>query len=111
MPYPNEHSARLQDPGKFDSFGRSKGGRLYGGALIVPVTISVVWGHPKGGPPAAAIPQALRFPTGDWTEEEARKWLKDHEVKYISFEAAKELQAMTQAELTDPEVNDLIPKE
>jgi hypothetical protein len=110
MPYPNEHSARLQDPDKFDSFGRTKGGKLYGGVLIVPATIGVIWGHPKGGPVEAAIPQALRFPISAWTEAEAKKWLKDNDVKYISFEAAKELQAMTVKELADPEVNDLIPR-
>ncbi len=111
MPLPNEHSARLQDPGKFDSFGRTKGGKLYGRALIVPATIGVVWGHPKGGPPDAAVPQALRFPIENWTEDEAKKWLKDHDVKYILFEAAKKLEAMTVEELMDPKVNDLIPKE
>jgi len=88
MPYANEHAARLQDPSKFDSFGRTHGGNLYGGNLKAPSTIDVIWGHPKGGPEEAAVPQALRFPIEHWTEEEARKWLKDHNVKYAVFEPA-----------------------
>jgi hypothetical protein len=89
-PYPNEHAARLSDPGKFDRFGRTKGGKIYGGAIVVPASIDIIWGHPKNGPPKAAIPQALRFPIKDWTEAEARKWLKDNKIKFISFEPAKE---------------------
>jgi len=91
MPYPNEHSLRIQDPDKFDSYGRSKGGKLFGGALVVPDTIGVIWGHPKGGPKVAAIPQALRFPIDNWTEAEAKKWIKDNEEHGAkgSFEPAK----------------------
>jgi len=78
MPYPNEHSLRLKDPSGFDSFGTTHGGKLFGGALIAPATIDVIWGHPKGGPKGAAIPQALRFPIKNWTEAEAKKWIKDN---------------------------------
>lgn len=102
-PYPNEHSARLQDPGKFDpdTFRRTKGGKLSG--KTVPKTISIIWGKfkDKTGADDPVIPQALRFPTDDWTVAEARKWLKDNEIKYISFEPAKE----TQAEIPELKVN------
>jgi len=87
MPYPNEHAARLKDPKGFDSFGRTKGGTIYG-RKKVPSTIAIIWGHPKGGPKKAAIPQALRFPTKNWTAAAAKKWLKDNKIKYISFEPA-----------------------
>jgi len=46
-PYPNEHSARLLDPGKFDKFRRTKGGKLYN-KIAVPATISIIWGHLEG---------------------------------------------------------------
>ncbi len=93
MPYLNEHSARLRDPGDFDdnSFRRTKGGTIYG-YTKVPATIGIIWGKLKGkaAPADPVLPQALRFPTDDWTPAEAKKWLKDNDVKYVSFEAAKE---------------------
>lgn len=92
-PYPNEHAARLRDPDDFDpdTFRRTQGGTIYG-KLKVPATISIIWGKLKDSsaesdPP---IPQALRFPTKDWTVEEAKSWLKDNSVKAISFEPASE---------------------
>lgn len=97
MPYTNEHSARLRDPGDFKDrpdwseegkFRRTEGGELFGGNLIVPRTISVIWGQLKEQEGDAAFPQALRFPTGDWTEAQARAWLEDHKVEFESFEPA-----------------------
>jgi len=91
-PYPNEHSARLRDPDDFDpdTFRRKNDGTIYG-KTKVPGTVAVIWGKLKGHskPSDQPIPQALRFPTDDWTAETAKKWLKDNNVKYISFEAAK----------------------
>jgi len=93
MPYANEHSARLRDPGDFDadSFRRTNGGTIYG-SKKVPETIAIIWGKLKGkaAPDDPVLPQALRFPTKNWTVAEAKKWLKDNEIKYISFEAAKD---------------------
>ncbi|HUV84723.1 MAG TPA: HK97 family phage prohead protease [Methanosarcinales archaeon] len=92
MPYENEHSARLKDPDDFDpdSFRRKADGTIYG-HIKVPETIDVIWGKLKGAnkPSDYPIPQALRFPTKDWTVAEAKKWLKDNDIKYISFEAAE----------------------
>ena len=91
-PYPNEHSARLQDPDKFDpdTFRRKSDGTIYG-KIKVPETVDVIWGKLKGHskPSDNPIPQALRFPTKDWTVAEAKKWLKDNNVEYIDFEPAK----------------------
>ncbi len=86
-PYPNEHSARLQDPDKFDdkSFRRTKGGTVH--SKKVPATISVIWGKLEGKPDSV-VPQALRFPIKDWTVVKAKKWLADNEVKFILFETA-----------------------
>lgn len=91
MPYPNEHSARLRDPDDFDadSFRRTHGGTIYG-SKEVPETIDIIWGKLKGAAEEddPVIPQALRFPTKDWTAEEAKAWLADNEIDYISFEEA-----------------------
>ena len=86
-PYPNEHSARLQDPDKFDKIRRKADGTLFN-KVKVPSTIDVLWGHLKDGEADDWAAQALRFPTKDWTAAEAKKWLKDNEVKYIAFEPA-----------------------
>jgi len=92
-PYPNEHAARLRDPGDFDpnTFRRTAGGTIYG-TKTVPATISIIWGKLKTAnkPADNPIPQALRFPIKNWTAAEAKKWLKDNNINFISFEPAKE---------------------
>jgi hypothetical protein len=62
MPYPNEHSCRLKDPGLYqgDSFRRIKRGKL---ALII--------GKRNGKDTTET--QAYRYPIADWTEDAARK--------------------------------------
>ena len=90
-PYPNEHSARIKSPDLFDpkTFRRTPDGTIYG-KIKVPATADVIWGKLKGAakPSDMPIPQAIRFPTKDWTAEQAKKWLKDNNVKYERFEAA-----------------------
>lgn len=85
MPYPNEHSARVRDPGDFESdsfrvkkLPKSKGGK--GG-------VRMIMGRLKGEKTMTV--QAYRFPKSLYTPEEAKQWLKDNDVKYISFEAAR----------------------
>ncbi len=101
MPYPNEHSARLQDPKKFnpETFRRKDNGIIYG-KIKVPRTIAVIWGKLKGKdkPSDKPIPQALRFPTKYWSVEKAKKWLKDNNIKYIRFEPAKKKKDKSDAE-------------
>lgn len=86
-PFPNEHSARLQSPGKFDAFRRKRDGKILN-RVTVPETVAVVWGHPKGAEDAVWIPEAIRFPKKGWTAAKAKKWLKDNEIKYKLFEEA-----------------------
>lgn len=92
-PYPHEHSARIKDPDLFDdkTFRRKSDGTIYG-KIKVPATADVIWGKLKehNKPSDNPIPQAIRFPTKDWTEAEAKKWLKDNDVKYERFEPASE---------------------
>ena len=87
-PYPNEHSARLQPPGNFDKFRRKANGKLFN-KITVPASIDVIWGHLKDRGEDEWAAQALRFPVKNWTVAQAKKWLKDNEVKFALFEAAK----------------------
>lgn len=94
MPYTNEHAARLQDPDKlkrkkgFDHVSRTSGsgkGTVQG--VDIPNSIDVIWYIYND---ETVIAQALRFPIKNWTEKEARKWLKDNDISYILFEPASE---------------------
>jgi hypothetical protein len=96
-PYPNEHAARLVDPDKMDEFRRKADGEVRG--KKVPKTADVIWGHLKDGDENAWAPQAIRFPTKDWTVEQAKKWLEDNDIKPILFEPAKEESAEPPATL------------
>ena len=87
MPDPNEHSSRLLDPNtKHDRVRRTSGsgdGKVQG--VDVPTSIDVIW-YIDGKDVKA---QSLAFPVDNWTESEARSWLKDNDIDYILFEPAK----------------------
>jgi len=74
MPYPNEASCRLRDPGDFqeDSFRRISEGKL-----------DIIIGKLKGETETTA--QAYRYPVEDWSESEARSHCREHDG---SFEPA-----------------------
>lgn len=77
-PYPNEHAARVRNPEDFqaDSFRRKN----------IETGIDIIIGRLKGK--TTTTTQAYRFKKDKFTVAEAKKWLKDHDVKYISFEPA-----------------------
>ncbi|MHC4617219.1 MAG: hypothetical protein ACYTEQ_05640 [Planctomycetota bacterium] len=110
FPYPNEHSARLRDPKRFNpkTYSRTAGGTLYG-KVKVPATITIIQAKLKGRdkPSDRPIPQALRFPTKNWTADKARAWLKTNGVKYIRFEpaASPRKQQLIDFNSTDPASN------
>ena len=87
MPFLNQHAARLYDPSKLSDYHRTAGGALYGGNLTVPKTVGIIWGKTTGED-GHLVAQALRFNSAKWTEAEARKWLKDNDVHFISFTPA-----------------------
>ncbi|NIO84658.1 MAG: hypothetical protein GTN53_29440, partial [Candidatus Aminicenantes bacterium] len=96
-PFPNEHSARLRNPGDFKEkpdwsragkFRRTAGGTIYG-RIKVPATIGIIWGQLKTQSGRAAAPQSLRFPIKNWTAARARAWLKENKVTFIRFEPAE----------------------
>lgn len=78
MPYPNEHAARIKSPALFEkeSFRRKS----------IQSGISLILGKLKRQSSMTA--QAYRFSKSTFSADEAKKWLKDHDIKYISFEAA-----------------------
>lgn len=78
MPYPNEHSARILSPGSCT--------KEYGRQQIAP-GISRVACKLKANPTKWGI-QAYRFAKSKFTASEARKWLKDHDIKFTLFEPA-----------------------
>lgn len=79
FPLPSEHSGRLVDPSRFepDSFRRKN----------ITKGIDVILGKLKGT--TSMVIQTYRFKKDMFTEAEAKKWLKDHNVKYKSFEKAE----------------------
>jgi hypothetical protein len=85
VPYPNEHAARIIEPDKFepDSFRRKN----------ITKGIDIIIGKLKGGDGKMET-QAYRFDKNEFTADEAKKWLKDHDITYISFEPASEGKAL-----------------
>ena len=67
MPYPNEHSCRIKEPGLFEegSFRRISQGKL-----------SIIIGRLKGK--ETTTTQAFRYPIGKWDKDEARKHCEEH---------------------------------
>lgn len=92
MPYPNEHSARLMDPNADHKRVRRSSGS--GDGLVqgvkVPESIDIIWYITEKDGKEIPQAQALRFPVKDWTEKDARDWLKSNKIDYIKFEAAGE---------------------
>lgn len=84
MPYKNKHSARIKEPGDFekDSFRRKN----------IETGIDIIIGRLKGK--TTTTTQAYRFKKDKYTPAQAKKWLKNHDVKYISFEPAEEEKQM-----------------
>ncbi len=79
MPYPNEHAARVRDPGAFEpnSF-RSKD--LKNGVRLILAKL-------KGQ--NSMVTQAYRFSVDKFTVEQAKQWLENNKVHYIKFEPAQ----------------------
>jgi len=77
-PYENEHSCRLNDPGKYVKFNRKNCEQKHDGKCI-----DVIYGRKKDGKSEI---QALRYPKKIWNAAAARSHCKSREG---SFEAAK----------------------
>lgn len=77
MPYPNEHAARINEPGKYSDIRRENDKFGEG--------VDVIWGVKENGDTEI---QAIRFRSEKFTAAQAREWLKDHDYKPIEFEEA-----------------------
>ena len=87
MPYKHEHSARIIDPAEFQDFRRENDAFGKG--------VHVIYGFRSAKAPAEI--QAIRFSTDRFTENQARDYLADHDIAYLSFHPA------TEAPLPNPE--------
>ena len=80
MPYPNEHAARVSEPLPQNS-------AIYARKSIAP-GISLILQKSKGDANAPMKAQSYRFGKNQFTPEEAKSWLKKHDISIISFEPA-----------------------
>ncbi len=79
MPYPNEISARQQDPKKYKKFRRKN--NAFGDTKGV----HAIYGITEDD---KAELQSIRFSASLFTVKEARQWLKSHNFKYNNIEPA-----------------------
>jgi len=73
MPYPNEHSCRLEDPDKYESFKRKNCEEKHEGKCI-----DVIYGVKDG----ESEIQALRYKTDIWDEDDAREHCEERGGKF-----------------------------
>jgi hypothetical protein len=94
MPYPNEHAARVKEPGSCadKSFRRMNQG----------AGVSLILCKNKEGKMEA---QAYRFDKTKFTPEQAKAWLAKHNVKPISFEKSEDVKAKLSMKASKPEVD------
>lgn len=80
MPLPTEHSARMMNPDRFvaSSFRRKN---------IAP-GIDAIMGKMMGS--SSMSIQSYRFDKTKYSPAQARQWMRDHMLKYISFESARQ---------------------
>lgn len=77
-PFPNEHAFRILEPSKFQegSFRRKN----------ISTGIDIILGRLKGE--TTMTTQAYRFKKDNFTFAQAKKWLRDHDIKWILAEEA-----------------------
>lgn len=79
MPYPNYHAARVKSPEAFARIAILK---------TLPNGILVKGGPLKSNPSGGTTAQTYWFPKGRFSVEQARSWLKSHNITPILFEPA-----------------------
>ncbi len=77
-PYPNEHAARLRDPGQYDRFRRRNNAAGKG--------VDFIFGIKEGE--SGAELQAIRFKLSEFSAAKARAWLRERDYEPIEFEEA-----------------------
>lgn len=90
MPFPNEHSCRLADPGGFkkDTFRRKKSGKV---SLIM---------AKKPGSDTMTL-QSIRYPTSDWSEKAAKDSCKEKGGAFEATSKEEKMQEISAGELLE----------
>ena len=91
MLFQNEHSARIINPDKFKENGIKKGQKF--ARKNISKGVDIIIGKLKDGD-GGLVTQTYRFDKKEFTVTEAKKWLKDNDVDYISFEKATKAMIM-----------------
>lgn len=87
MPFPNYHAFRVLDPGKFVRLRNktiTKGVQVLVGPLKKPPLKKGGTGKVTG-----AVVQTYRFNKANFSFVQAKKWMKDHKIKYKTGEKAE----------------------
>ena len=74
-PYRTEHAARQRDPREFKTFGRISEHTHDGKRVDF-----IIGGYGDDDGRGSRV-QSVRFPTDEWTEDEAREWLVAHKMR------------------------------
>ncbi len=80
MPFANEHAGRVRTPDQFVRIVQLQ---------KLPNGIRILGGPLKSNPTGPTQAQSYRFPKSRFTEDQAKEWLSDHEIKVILFEPAQ----------------------
>lgn len=88
-PYPNEHAARIKEPGQYDEFARDVEAGGDG--------IDFIYGINDNDSEI----QSIRFDADRYSEAEAREWLREHDFDPIKFEPAAEGRQMEERHIVD----------
>lgn len=83
-PFPNEHRARQLDPTEFEEFRRGKPEGF-------PPGIEVIYGITSDG---RSEVQSVAFDTSEWSEDDAKAWLEEHELSSENFEPASDTEKL-----------------
>lgn len=78
MPYLNYHSARIKNPDLFEEFATKE----------IADGIMIILGIRKSGGKKVSETQAYRFEKSKFTPQQARAWLKKHNISGFTFEEA-----------------------
>ena len=80
MPLPNQHAARMKDPGEFEKGSFRRVNDKFGPG------IDAIFGRLKGK--STLTLQSIHFDSSKFTSSQAKTWLKEHDYSAASFEAA-----------------------
>jgi len=101
VPFPSEHAARVKSPDGF----------IEGSFRRKPITegIDLIVGRLKDGD-GSAVAQSYRFDKEKFTAQEARDWLKEHDVTVQLFEEATGEEKQVEIEQDDNAADDMQEK-